>query len=388
MSADKAKTKNKGEVSEFYAFVHVLQCGQIPLVDGKLKQIGGKTLDFYWVFRKEEKDKVTKKETFNEYDLKADPNRIKVVKSGQVIGYVDKTILGGLDSKLLKLIQTTKGKIEDAHPILTDLKTKLYTKNLSAKASDKSDFSGAVLSQDIPVIQRLGFSVKSHLGSEPTLINASEENSAFRFEVLRNGKEFSSQEVKELVSLSMDEASKEIRQGNVELKFSRALGANLDYNLRLIDTFGPELVASLLCESFTQEIPLSTNLAKIIDMICENDRASKYPVIQGLGATKKDRVSMLSFKLKSILLAFATGATVSTKWDGKDDATGGFLVVTKEGKVVCLELFTRNAIGDYLLDWTRFERPSRTRHHYGMFVEGNGKVYFDLQLQVRFKDKQ
>ena len=92
----------------------------------------------------------------------------------------------------------------------------------------------------------------------------------------------------------------------------------------------------------------------------------------------------VQYKMQNFLLAFSTGATVSTKWDGKDLANGGFIVVMQDDQVVCIELFTRNSIGRYLLENTKFDTPSTRRHNGGRIDLSGDKPMFGLQLQVRF----
>lgn len=47
--------------------------------------------------------------------------------------------------------------------------------------------------------------------------------------------------------------------------------------------------------------------------------------------------------------------------------------------------YNRNDVEDYLYNNTRFERGSRSRHHFGSLYRGeDGKVYIKLNLQIRF----
>ena len=76
----------------------------------------------------------------------------------------------------------------------------------------------------------------------------------------------------------------------------------------------------------------------------------------------------------------------SKEWKGRYDANGGYLVVRKDGEIVCYHFYNRNDIEDYLYHNTRFERGSRTRHNFGsLFREEDGDVYIRLNLQIRFK---
>ena len=378
-------TKNKGELSEFYTFVYILGNGIVPLVDGKL-QFLGRQLDFKAVYRKEETIDSCgcKSDVSNEYRLDSDKDFVLVKKFGERIGQVPKSVLRERAAELLRLAQSDE-EVHDDNDVIRQLKEILVTDNLSAKSADKSDFTGDVTTAGVPGVQRLGFSVKSNLGSNSTLINANKENSAFRYEILKDGRSLTEDEISELLSFNASSSTTSlVMKAGYSLCFIEARGSALDYNLRLMDSLGPEIIAAMLVERFFCK-HASDPISTVIGRICCDERSKFYPAISRLGTTPQEREAVLSFKIKNILLGFTTGATVSNKWDGQDEANGGFIVVKKDGAVVCLELFTRNAIGQYLIDWCFFDNPSRSRHGHNRVLIENGRAFIDLQLLVRFK---
>ena len=74
----------------------------------------------------------------------------------------------------------------------------------------------------------------------------------------------------------------------------------------------------------------------------------------------------------------------SKVWNGKADATGGYIVVREDGEVLCYHLFNMNEFENYLLDNTRFETASTSRHGFGNIYKENEKYYIKLNLQIRF----
>lgn len=56
--------------------------------------------------------------------------------------------------------------------------------------------------------------------------------------------------------------------------------------------------------------------------------------------------------------------TPAKEWKGRYDANGGYLVVKKDGDIVCYHFYNRNDVEDYLYYNTRFERASRSRYHF------------------------
>ena len=91
-------------------------------------------------------------------------------------------------------------------------------------------------------------------------------------------------------------------------------------------------------------------------------------------------------------------------WQGIYDATGGQIIVKEDGQVVCYHIYEQNRFLNYLYNSTKFEgastsedgnNPGHPRQKvagktlkpffYGWLYEENSKLYFKLNLQVRFK---
>ena len=77
--------------------------------------------------------------------------------------------------------------------------------------------------------------------------------------------------------------------------------------------------------------------------------------------------------------------TPGTEWDGLDNASGGYIIIKKDGDIVCYHLYNRNFFEEYLYRNTQFDRPSASRHDYGYIYKENGKYFIDLNVQIRFK---
>jgi hypothetical protein len=72
-------------------------------------------------------------------------------------------------------------------------------------------------------------------------------------------------------------------------------------------------------------------------------------------------------------------------WSGIYDATGGYLIVKENGDVLCYHIYNRNSFENYLYKNTKFETASSTRHDFGKIYESDSRLYFKLNLQIRFK---
>lgn len=91
------------------------------------------------------------------------------------------------------------------------------------------------------------------------------------------------------------------------------------------------------------------------------------------------------YKFKKFLCAIALGMQPSHRWDGKDAATGGYIIVSKEGNVLAYHIYNRDSFEEYLLKNTKFERASTTRHGYAAVYKDYEQLYINLNLQIRFK---
>lgn len=96
-------------------------------------------------------------------------------------------------------------------------------------------------------------------------------------------------------------------------------------------------------------------------------------------------VNAYKYKFKKFLTAVALGMKPATVWDGIDEATGGYIVVTNEGNVLAYHIYNRNYFEEYLLNNTKYETASTSRHDFGTVYRENGEDFIKLNLQVRFK---
>ena len=80
----------------------------------------------------------------------------------------------------------------------------------------------------------------------------------------------------------------------------------------------------------------------------------------------------------------ALGMMPSKVWTGELDATGGYLVVKEDGEILCYHIYNRNEFEDYLLNNTKLETASSTRHDFGTVYKEDSKQFFRLNLQIRF----
>jgi len=245
---------------------------------------------------------------------------------------------------------------------------------LKAKSTSKTDIRIVIHDQRINQTAELGFSIKSQLGGEATLLNAGKTTN-FIYQVL----DFKATSV-EIESINeIDTRSKikdrieAIKSKGGQLKFINLEQDIFKNNLVLIDSLLPNIVAEILNTFFT------TSLSSIKDLT-ENIN-SNNPI----NYDNKYSHSFYEYKIKRFLTDVALGMTPSKVWSGVYDATGGYLIVKENGDVLCYHIYNRNQFEDYLFANTKLETASSTRHDFGKIYEENGCFYFKLNLQIRFK---
>lgn len=385
-------TKNIGELSEPYAIVYILGQADIPVVDGSLSAIPGAHLRFVEVRR------LDKDDAYVSYSINnASGKGPAVVYQGPTVNSVGPVSCADFKQaarELLQLLRDSKNasKIAINSPEVVKALSLLATKRVSAKASDKSDFVATVVSNGM--LQTSGFSIKSQLGGQSTLVNSSRESSYFEYEILRaGGMPLSDANRTEILDTIRNSAKQgfgfvqELLKNGYELRFT-ATAPNLNYTLRLVDSFGPEIVAQLLLEEVfrrnrgEKKVP---TIAELVDNMAERIWNTQDESLLFLGNNKEELAVSIGYKMRSVLLAFMSGATPGGRWDGRARATGGIIVVKKTGEVVCVQLSTQNAVGDYLMNSCRLEAPGSERHGWGYPYAGdNGRLFVRMQLQVRF----
>ena len=90
------------------------------------------------------------------------------------------------------------------------------------------------------------------------------------------------------------------------------------------------------------------------------------------------------YKIKRFLTDVALGMRAAEVWTGQLDATGGYLIVKKDGDVLCYHIYNRNEFENYLLNNTKLETASSTRHDFGSIYMEEGQQLLKLNLQIRF----
>lgn len=241
-------------------------------------------------------------------------------------------------------------------------------------------------------------SIKMGIVAPDALLNAS---SATNFTYLVVGHDFTDEEITRINAIDSSQKHidrfKEITQLGVVLVFEEIDHPIFKWNLQMLDCCLIKILANMLVDQFVHDEKLFSMLVK---RLAAADPL-EFKALSKAGLSKKDKerediesilfeqvVKMYTYKLKHLLTSAALGMLPSKKWDGRYDANGGFLVVKKDGEVLCYHFYDKNRFEDYLFAHSYIERSDSSRCGWGKLFRGSdGRVYFKLNLQVRLNSK-
>ncbi len=354
-------TGNKGEWSEFYAFIKLLVDKKIIGADEDLEKIEAVFFPILKIIREETDGK-------SEYELQAE-NTIKILHSSGKTTIVDSS---DLKTKVVKIFQKIKASSKTFEiPIAKELFTRFGIHSINAGNTKKEDLILKVHDHTIGRDHEIGFSIKSKLGSPATLLNAS---GATNFTYKING--LAKNVIKKINLINTKAKIRDrlfaIREAGGLFTFHGIDSEVFEKNLRKIDTIMPEIMSGVLLAYFS-------------------DKGATFPEL--LQYLQDEEMQILNFKLstedytykiKTLLNNAALGMVPASAWDGTLRAHGGVIVVREDGEIVCYHLYNAEAFRNYLFNNTRMESPSATRHGYGTVYEENGEKFIKLNLQIRF----
>lgn len=337
---------NKGEWSEVLALFYILSSNVLHATDFKFEK---QSIESSPVVGLERKDKL------GNFLFKIN-DQIDIYLNGKFKLKISKAEFSEeyyyLLNELLKA-QKTSFLIPKTESFLS----RIGITSLKAPSRDKSDIILHLKDIFTSNIYKVAFSIKSQLGHSSSLLNASKSTN-FIFRV----------------------------RGNYLVKKFHTLHESLDCvsnNLEYISTENPTFLANLQFIDNQFDELLATAL---IQYYCHRTRSCKSVVekLTQLNPLNLLNIKSYEIKFKSFLRSIALGMKPSTPWDGKDEACGGFLIIKSNSDILLYHQKNRNEFEDYLLNNTKFETPSTTRHKFGFVYEESGENRIKLNLQIRF----
>ncbi len=361
-----ALTGNKGEWSEIYALFKLLGEGMVYAGDQNLNKIQDLFYPIIMILREE-------KEGNYNYKLQEKDVVVQTPEGTELLRIPASVFLVEAE-KLLKAINENDGAF--AIPQIEAFMDSVYCHTLKAKSSDKTDIRIILHDRRTKINSEMGFSIKSQLGGDATLLNASKATN-FNFKI--EGASLSNEDIENINSLNptrnkVIERVNAIKKLGGRLIFDKIDNKTFQNNLVMLDGDLPAIIAHLLLEQLNSGI---STLKDLIERLSEINPMN-YDLTQSHPYYK--------YKLKHMLTSIALGMMPATAWNGQYEANGGYLVVKNDGEVLCYHFYDRNRFEDYLFSNAYLERSSTSRHEYASVVkEKDGTFSFKLNLQIRLK---
>ena len=351
--------QNKGEWSEFYVFLKLLGDGILYAADADLEKIEDVYYNLVSVIRCENNRKI---KYYRDNDIRIfDENGTELDCLFTINDFRTKAEV------LLNTIKRTS-KTTFGIPEIENFMQKIHCTKVKADSKDKSDINLELHDRKYPSLQEFGFSIKSKLGSPPTLLNAAHATN-FIYEIQGN---ISKQQIEEINAIDTSSKLKDrinkLFHFNCRLKYVRVENTYFQYNLEMIDTMFPQIMAQCLLQYYQGSSSLISQLTQYV--------LNESP----------EQITFCQYKMKLFLTAIALGMVPSKLWNGSYSATGGYIIVRSDGEILCYHCYNHNEFQEYLFKNTKFETPSTKRHGFGLVYSENNKNYFKLNLQIRFID--
>lgn len=351
---------NKGEWSEAYVFLKLLADGELPAADAVLNRIDNVIYPIIKIIRYDDEIEYVLKENF-----------VVVMSLGKEILRISRSEFKIKASELLENIQSASTSSFES------LDTEKFMKSIgcsSIKSSSGNKRDITILLHDVKtgIQSKVGFSIKSRLGDPSTLLNAAKTTN-FTFSISGNMEQKTITQINHIDTHSkIKDRLIEIESKNSVLKFIGMQSSSFQSNLQLIDGDLPKIISNLLLYYFRGNAKTMKDLVSLL----QKENPCKYNL--------DENHPFYSYKIKHFLTDIALGMVPSSVWTGEYDASGGYIIIKENGDVLCYHIYNYNEFQEYLLQNTKLETASSTRHDFGNIKDNYGKLTFNLNLQIRF----
>ncbi len=360
------KGANRGEWSELYAFCYILNAGILHAADIELNRLEGIFFPVIKIIREEVEGNIIDYET---------GENIRIYHEGTLLRELSKEEFDAMSHILYHKILTKNDnptsssgtfKIPSVEPFFDSI----YVNKIKADSTQKRDITLQIHDIYTGINQECGFSIKSFIGADPTLLNSSEATNIV-YEIENCTDEIMCQTNDITTRNKVVDRINFLQSQGCELVCPKHLDSTqFDINLRYIDSSMPEFVAYALLYSYSIR---GRHSADVISYMVNNNPLNYADT------------DMYQYKFKKLLASFALGMTpTDSDWKGVEDANGGYITVKRDGDVVCYYLYQREEFENYLFNKTHFDTPSTSRRDAFCVYKEDNKYKLKLNLDIRF----
>jgi len=338
---EKMKIFNKGEWSEIYTFLKAIKEQKIYFGNTELDVLNNNS--YITICSLQHNN--------NPYRYTISNGTLNIIKNLNIIEtfQINDILSDDTLNEIVENIKNSSGTFAFKNSQLLDyLKVDIFKGTSTSKSDIIAGFYHQnTLYQDDPL------GIKSFLGSNPTLLNAS-SNTNFIFKI--NNFKGSIDDVNQIQTRSkVQDRIKFIISRGGEFIFERCEKNIFQSNLSIVDSKMPEILSNILLQFY------SGQGSKISDLITDE---------------------VLIIKIKRLLEEILLGMFPGNKWDG-EQSSNGVIVVKKFGDLLLYHTIKKTEMRNYLFYNTKLDTPSTGRHNFGHLFQENNNNYFKLNLQIR-----
>lgn len=360
------KGANRGEWSELYAFCYILNSGRLHAADIDLNRLEGIFFPVIKIIREE-----------------IEGRRIDYYTGETIRIFDNETLLCELPRDEFDTIsQTMYNKIQTKNdnpnssggsfkiPSVEPFFDSIFVNKIKADSTKKRDITLQMHDVYTGIDQEFGFSIKSFIGADPTLLNSSDATNIV-YEIVGCSDEIMNEANSIVTRNKIIDRIKYLQDQGCTFVFpDQTESTQFDTNLRYIDSSMPKFIAYALMYSYSIRGRHSTDIIRLM----QEQNPLNYA-----------DTDMYPYKFKKLLAACALGMTPDdSSWKGVEDANGGYITVKRDGEVVCYYLYQREEFENYLFRKTHFDTPSTSRRDAFCVYKENGIYKLKLNLVIRF----
>lgn len=398
------KKGNAGEWSEPYVLLSLLADGRIYNADKDLNIISDVWHDITSIIFKEDSGD---KDGSLKYVINPDGQTVSAYRGDELLTTISRDKCRIYSEGLRKAIKNS----HNSHGTIDiDPEYSAFLESIGRKTLKASSKSTPDIWLNLPDVRNtsnkpLGFSIKSRMGSPPTLFNSSSGSNMY-YEITG---EVTEESVGQLLQLAhYKEDIEEDGSDNscwypdyaARIELFKDLGLGLRFieaatikgdkiggikkgikkpfqrNLILADYCMPQILADMTAEAYFNGVQ---NLADLVKLLNEKDR---------FGVDPSDEYPFYRKKVQDLLVVMATSMTAVKPWDGTEGSNGGFIIVKEDGTLACYHIFDRDDFRDFLLENMKFDTPDNSRYYSTGIIQEDGKYCMSLNVQIRMDQKK
>jgi len=304
------------------------------------------------------------------------------ITSDRIINIVD-AITGTI---LMSILQSQAGIVADnilielngnsgTSEALVALIKNYQITEVAKKTSGKGDIDILIYDPIHGISSNQEFSIKSFLGSDPTLFNANMTTNIIYKITDINENAINPQHLKEINSITtrfkyIDRIGRLLELG-YKVEYYNYQDTTFKLNLQVIDSDLPKILAHIVKYKYVNRI---TKFTDIINKITA-ENPMNYDLSQGH--------NFYDYRLVNFLVEAAMGMTSKKVWSGNYDIVGGIIIVKPNTEILCYHLIDFNKFKQYLRKASRLDNPSGSKMGYGQVYLESGNSFIKLNFQVK-----